>query len=948
MRLTEKWLKRAEERTGKNLTGSYTSAFFFLCVIVFPWYYCIGRTLMWKGDSWTQHYKALLYYSRYLRKIVGSFFTGHPSVPAFDLSIGEGNDILETLHYYVIGDPFAFFSILVPSSCLVFYYIVMILLRMYLSGLAFLYMCRYFGTVREEGKVKTALLGYGSVLGSLVYVFAYWTLLNAARHPYFLNPLIYFPLLVVGVEKIIRREKPDLFVASVAIAALSNFYFFYVLALLTGLYALVRILYLHYVEKEKIIASLFRLFVWALLGAALAAVILMPMCRAFLTNGRMDTKNTFRLLYPLSYYGKLPSLLLSSGDAYWICMGFAVPVFLSLCLLFRRKGYAFLKLCMACCFVMMMFPIFGRAFNGFAYITNRWSWVLALLAGLSVTLLWEEISEIQKSDWHFLCIAAAVYTTLCIVFWNSRTWRSFSAVILLGITLYLVRPGREKKAVRRSLITMGAVSIALNSFWLNAYVSDSYASKSAYIWDAIAETKENETTDVIKTVRQHGDQGWFRYAGPSIETNGNLVAGVSNTQFYWTIGSPATAEYRTKLGLSEYSLYKFYDYDGRATLTNLAAVKYYLLKPEDKNPVPYGFELLGDLPNGRGTLYYNKNALPLMYTYDSYMTYDLWNGVPEEIKEQTLLKTAVLSSDLPGLPKKTWLDFEEDILRGETGPSPFKVHYGDGVRPLEEEPGFSVSKKGAEAEIEFIGGTPASETHVTFIINGLKPTTGQAPAPIGQKKFKKPVKIGPFSFEKPADFRFFATDKLEWKIPDSAEILICTDDGIEKKLVLHNDEYCYNNNRFLFTVNLGYREVGIRKIKLVFQEEGEYLLNLGVGRMNMDGFEENINRLKEDNPEITISEDGSFKAKLSIDRPKLLCLAVPYHEGFSATVNGKKTEIIKTNIGYMGVLLSPGENNVEFTYKRPLGFAGAAVSALAALICVAMWFKRRKTEKKAS
>jgi uncharacterized membrane protein YfhO len=62
-------------------------------------------------------------------------------------------------------------------------------------------------------------------------------------------------------------------------------------------------------------------------------------------------------------------------------------------------------------------------------------------------------------------------------------------------------------------------------------------------------------------------------------------------------------------------------------------------------------------------------------------------------------------------------------------------------------------------------------------------------------------------------------------------------------------------------------------------------------------------------------------------------------------VNGKKAEIIKTNIGYMGVLLSPGENNVEFTYKRPLGFAGAAVSALAALICVAMWYRRKRKQK---
>ncbi|MBO4483830.1 MAG: YfhO family protein [Lachnospiraceae bacterium] len=951
MRLTERWLKKAEEETGRGLIGSYTRAFFFLCLLVFSWYFCLGRALMWKGDSWTQHYKALVYYGRFLRQILLNFLSGHPSVPEFDLAIGEGGDILETLHYYVIGDPFAFFSVLVPSCLMVFYYVLMILLRMYLSGLAFIYLCRYFGKLQEEGRVKSALLGPGAVVGSLVYVFAYWTLLNAARHPYFLNPLIYFPLLVVGVEKVIRKDKPNVFVGTVMIAALSNFYFFYVLALMTGIYTAVRVLYLWRVEKVKLWSTALRLLSWALLGAALAAVTLIPMCRTFLTNGRMDTKNSFRLLYPASYYGKLPSLLLSSGDAYWVCMGFAVPVFIVLCLFLKRKGHPFLKLIMLLCLVMIMFPVFGRAFNGFAYITNRWSWALALVAGLATAVLWNEIAEIDKKEWRILWIAASVYTVLCIVCWNSRTWRSFSAIILLMITIYLVRPGRDRIAVKRSLLTMGAISIALNSFWLNAYVSDSYASKSAYYWDAVFMAIDNEGEDVKRIVRQGGDTEWFRYAGPSIDTNGNLISGVSSTQFYWTIGSPETALYRTLTEQREYSLYKFYEYDGRTALTDLAAVKYYLLKPQDKAAPPYGFERFRDLPNGGGTLYINRNALPIFYTYDSYMPLYVWENLSAVEREAALLRSAVLDDEIDGLKQteaKDILSYIDETGKERTNrfASPeYTVQCGDGIRELNN--GFWVTKKGAEAELLLNGADSEAEVYVTFVIEDLKLKTGHAPMPIGQKLFKKPLDLGPLHFEKPADFRFFATDKLEWKVPDSAEILICTDDGTEKPLVIHNDEYSYFNNRNTFTVNLGYRTGSIKKVKLVFREAGEYYMTVGIRTKKMEGFSESISERKEDNPEITIDRNGTFRAELTVDRPKLLCLAVPYHEGFSVTVNGKKAEVLKTNIGYMGVLLSPGENSVVFSYQRSLGLLGEAVSALAALTCLVLWYRRRKREKKA-
>ena len=75
--------------------------------------------------------------------------------------------------------------------------------------------------------------------GALTYSFCMWGLTNAARHPYFLNPMIYFPLIILGIEKIIKK-KPYLFIIMVTISAVSNFYFFYMIVLLTVVYALIR------------------------------------------------------------------------------------------------------------------------------------------------------------------------------------------------------------------------------------------------------------------------------------------------------------------------------------------------------------------------------------------------------------------------------------------------------------------------------------------------------------------------------------------------------------------------------------------------------------------------------------------------------------------------------------------------------------------------------------
>jgi uncharacterized membrane protein YfhO len=115
----------------------------------------------------------------------------------------------------------------------------MILLRMYLAGAAFLVYAR-----------KMKKRDFGSILGALVYVFCGFVFRLGLRHPFFINPMIYLPLLFLGIEKIYKKERPYVFILTVCAAAMSNYYFLYMLTIFSVIYAWIR--FYDYVKEERI------------------------------------------------------------------------------------------------------------------------------------------------------------------------------------------------------------------------------------------------------------------------------------------------------------------------------------------------------------------------------------------------------------------------------------------------------------------------------------------------------------------------------------------------------------------------------------------------------------------------------------------------------------------------------------------------------------------------
>ena len=448
MKITFDYIKSAfNEKEKKHRYYIVFSVLFLLAVLCcYSWFILSDRSLIWEYDGWTQHYKSLLYYGTYLRNILRNLIFNHEVViPDWDFYISEGSDVVNALHYYVIGDPIALFSVFVPSSLMHYFFSFSCILRLYLAGIVFSELC--FGT-----GIKNR---FAVITGSLSYCLCFWGLYTATRHPYFCNPLIYYPMMILGIEKIIHKERPYLFVIASTLSAVSNFYFFYMIVILSVGYALVRLFILYGKDISKGISSLLYMGLMAVIGVCIAGVLLLPVLLMFLNDSRMSVSQPFHLFYPLSYYSSLPSIFISSNGRFWLYIGLSAPVIFSVLLLFVKKDSSrLLKTLVVICVLIMLFPISGRVLNGMSYMTNRWGWAFVLLCNYIFVYKWQDLLTISKKDWRFLSVFTFTYNLILMFLEYSRIPEALSAVPMFYLTLLVLKEfsGNEKKMIVQQIL----------------------------------------------------------------------------------------------------------------------------------------------------------------------------------------------------------------------------------------------------------------------------------------------------------------------------------------------------------------------------------------------------------------------------------------------------------------------------------------------------------------
>src|SRR3712207_4989651 len=150
-------------------------------------------TAIYSADALVQHYPSQHYLQRLFYDIL------HLKTSPFNeinYSVGLGQDILSTYHYYGLNDPLSMFTGIKKIYNQPKLYMFLLFFRMYLSGMAFLVMSNRFKKDRKIG-----------VVGAYVYIFSGYCLTVGFMHPYFINAMILLPLLIVSLDKLMTDEK---------------------------------------------------------------------------------------------------------------------------------------------------------------------------------------------------------------------------------------------------------------------------------------------------------------------------------------------------------------------------------------------------------------------------------------------------------------------------------------------------------------------------------------------------------------------------------------------------------------------------------------------------------------------------------------------------------------------------------------------------------------------
>ena len=916
----------------------FSLVFVLISLLSFCWFYLTNNSFIYNVDGLHQHYVALVYYRRYLRDIIkGLFFEHSLVIPDWDFNIGEGADVMGTMHYYVMGDPLALFAVFVPEKFMQYFYTGACILRMYLAGIAFSELC--FGTGKEN-KI-------GVLAGACSYCFGDWAMTAATKHIYFLNPMIYFPMIILGIEKIIRGEKPYLFIVFVTLAAASNFYFFYMIVILTVIYSCVRVILLYGKDIKKILLTGLKIAAMSIIGVLMSGIILLPVIMMIVGDSRFSTSQPFHLLYPVAYYSKLPSLFLGESNNYfWLCIGLSAPVISSVFLLFARKSKKdrLLKILVILSIIMMIFPIFGRLMNGMSYMSNRWSWSFCLLCSYVLVSQWDSFKSLTRKEWLISILFASVYLVTCFLLEGSRTTESFLAISLIFVSLFVI--GEIAMSSRYSVLKQWLLIliIMVNAFSLSYW---KYTPAGVNGIERFVNNKDFESTskteyDVIKKL---SDEPYVRVTGIGLEENHNILNGLSGTQYYWTMSNPYVNNFRSELEMREPLFYRFRGYDDRSSVIALSSVNYYIInnetmkKDESKMFIPYGFSQIDvSSLSSKYLVYKNQNTLPLGYCYDTLIDGEEWRSYNPVQKQEAQLDAAYIEKD-------------NDKLLNFNGTSkdytiPYEIKYGKNISLTDE--GLVVTSPNASIVITPSGDLTGGEVY--FEISGLdyKPTPRydlyKGKDNVDPKKKYGTKQWDALSSEKQYNI---IREKILWNPFQNAIIKVNSNGSGSKSIEYFPSDAPFSSGRHDFIVNMGYRDDPVDQLTVKFKNRGVYRFD----QMNLyfiakDDFKEKLSRLNSNTLQNISLKTNTVSGTISVDSDKLLCMAIPYSKGWSVKVDGQVKDIECVNDRYIGVLISPGDHNVEFSYKTPYKMTGLIMSvagiSLFVFICV---LNKKRPEK---
>ena len=897
-----------KNQSAKKYMLMYTVTFLLFAGGAFLTFLYTRRTFICEIDGLPQYYPYMVYMGKAMRAFGQQLIHGNFAQQLFDFTIGLGSEVSVVFRPH----PLDLLSIFVPERYTEILYQFISLFSMYLSGLA-------FSAFAYEWRQRWD----GLLTGSMVYVFCGFTLRLGLEHPAFLLPMVYFPLMLLLAERIIRRKDGALlFALTAAVGWASGYPFMYISTMGLGLYMLLR---LPGIWRQEGLRGFIRVglmdMCMYLLGTCMAAVFYLPSVAALALSGRSGGKLTIASLwiYPVSRYYQAFLYLITPylGLSYQTYASFPVIVLPALAVLFTtRKRYTLLKWAVAVCFLLLLIPFGSFVMAALSYLNGRWMYLMALVMGLVCVYALEHLADIRGKAALaaaalpplFALVAAAAYKTQNVGELRSTHPLPYLAVGLAELTaataVILLIPRVEclKRHAAAILLAGTFLCVTINGYVTYSNDFSGLANEFKRMGESWQKIRESPYTYLARLSEDVSDGGEFcRFDTDSDliasgEENYPMVLGYRSTSMYNSFMNGSVLDFlldQESTGAN--AVHRLRGFASRTADEALMNVKYYLTKTADTVSVPFGYKKLEAYSDEAYSVYENQLPLSFGYSYDAYMSrsdYDALSGVE---KEQAMLRSVILEEDAEegiSLQKMTALPVQIERTEVSLPGSSETVErrdYGYYVKENKGTVSFSYqTKAGYECYLRLTGFT------------------------IGSRYVKVRVKTAEGSSIVP----------------------------------LRGASQTYALERENFSVRLGYSELdGEDEITLMFPDKGAYrLAGLELYYVPMADYETAVDKLNETALTNTVFTNNTITGEVHAQNNRFMVFSIPASAGWTVRIDGEKTPLYQVNIGMMGMPVPAGDHTIKLTYFSP-GLQSArlmSVGGCAVFVVLCVVFRRRR------
>ncbi len=229
---------------------------------------CLAKGIYPLGENCILHMDAYHQYCPFFMEFQNKLANGGSLLYSWNL--GLGSDFVALFAYY-LASPFNWFLIFCPEGLVIEFMTFTTWIKIALAGLFFfLFLKEHFQLIGKDEKYHL-----NTVMPALVFSTAYafsgfvstysWNIM-------WMDSVALAPLIILGLERLVKKNKPVLYYVALALSILSNFYISLIICIFLVLYFVI----LFFEQKKGKIKAALNFAWYSLLAGGTGAILLIP------------------------------------------------------------------------------------------------------------------------------------------------------------------------------------------------------------------------------------------------------------------------------------------------------------------------------------------------------------------------------------------------------------------------------------------------------------------------------------------------------------------------------------------------------------------------------------------------------------------------------------------------------------------------------------------------